>query len=86
MTNICKLGEVTTGGGPCDCKRMARLIVRFSFNDLKPSERRKVEAHLPKCPRCMGRHKALAAAYGVNVRGSGSASASTSRRTKVAGS
>lgn len=65
MIDISELGEVATDGGPCDRKRMALLVIRFFFHDLSPSMCGKVEAHLSKCPRCMGRYEALAAAYGA---------------------
>jgi len=62
---ISDYGEVATSVELCDQKKqMARLTVRLVFNNLKPSGRAKVEAHLSKCPYCMERYEALAAIYG----------------------
>jgi hypothetical protein len=48
---------------------MVQLIVRFFFNDLSPSAREKVAAHLSRCPHCTGRYQALAEAYSGHARG-----------------
>jgi anti-sigma factor RsiW len=64
MMNNPERGEKIMNGEQCDPERMAQLIVRYFFKDLRTSQRGKVEAHLSACPRCHGRYQALVAVYG----------------------